>query len=151
MQVLHLDPELAQVVGEVFGHALGERRDDRPLAAIDPDLDLLEQVVDLALGRADADRRVDDAGRADELLGDAFCLLQLVRPRRRRHVDHLADGLLELLERQRPVVERGRQPEPEVDQDLLSRPVVLVHADRLGNGHVRFVDDEQPVCREVVE
>ena len=36
VQVLDLDPELAQVVGQVLGHALGERRDDRPLAACRP-------------------------------------------------------------------------------------------------------------------
>ncbi len=61
------------------------------------------------------------------------------------------DGRLELLERQRPVVERRRQAEPEVDQDLLAGPVVLVHADDLRDGHVRLVDDQQPVRREVVE
>ena len=81
VEVLDLDPELAQVVGQVLGHPLRERRDDRPLAAIDPAPDLLEQVVDLALGRADADRRVDDAGRADQLLDDPFALLELVRAR----------------------------------------------------------------------
>ena len=72
-------------------------------------------------------------------------------PGRRAHVDGLVDGRLELLEGQRPVVQRGRQAEPEVDQDLLARPVVLVHADDLRDGHVRLVDDEQPVRREVVE
>ena len=58
---------------------------------------------------------------------------------------------LELLERQRPVVEGRRQPEPEVDEDLLAGPVVLVHADHLRDGHVALVDDQQPVRREVVE
>ena len=88
----------------------------------------------------------------DELLGDvALAALELVRPRRRAHVDRLVDGRLELLERQRPVVERRRQAEPEVDEDLLAGPVVLVHADDLRDRHVRLVDDEQPVRREVVE
>ena len=95
--------------------------------------------------------RVDDPGRADELLDDPLAPLELVRPGRRAHVDRLVDGRLELLERERPVVERGRQPEPEVDEDLLARPVVLVHADDLRDRHVRLVDDEQPVRREVVE
>ena len=90
-------------------------------------------------------------GRADQLLDGALALLVLVRPGRRGDVDRLVDVLLELLERQRPVVERGRQPEPEVDEDLLARPVVLVHADDLRDRHVRLVDDEQPVRREVVE
>ncbi len=90
-------------------------------------------------------------GRPDELLDDLLAALQFVGPGRRAHVDRLVDGRLELLERQRPVVERRRQPEPEVDQDLLARPVVLVHADDLRDGHVRLVDDQQPVRREVVE
>ena len=54
VEVLDLDPELLEVVGQVLGHLLGERRDERPLAALDAAADLLEQVVDLALGRADA-------------------------------------------------------------------------------------------------
>ena len=146
-----LMPELLEVVGQVLGHLLGQRRDQRPLAALRADPDLLEQVVDLALGRADRDARVDDAGRADELLDDPLAALELVRAGRRAHVDRLVDRRLELLERQRPVVERRRQPEPEVDQDLLARPVVLVHADDLRDRHVRLVDDQQPVRREVVE
>ena len=89
---------------------------------------------------------------SDQLLGDvALAALEFVRPRRGAHVDRLVDGRLELLERQRPVVERRRQAEPEVDQDLLAGPVVLVHADDLRDRHVRLVDHEQPVGREVVE
>jgi hypothetical protein len=90
------------------------------------------EVVDLAVGRADVDRRVDDAGRPDQLLDDPLAPLELVRPGRRAHVDDLVEVALELLERQRPVVERRRQAEPEVDEDLLAGPVVLVHADDLG-------------------
>ena len=59
--------------------------------------------------------------------------------------------VLELLEGQRPVVERRRQAEAEVDQDLLAGAVVLVHAHDLGDGHVALVHDQQPVGREVVE
>ena len=152
MEVLDLDPELLEVVGEVLGHLLGEGRDQRPLAALDPRPDLLEEVVDLALRRLHGDRWIDDAGRADELLHDlALAALQLVRPGRGAHVDRLVDRGLELLERQRPVVQRRRKAEPEVDEDLLACPVVLVHADDLRDRHVRLVDDEQPVRREVVE
>ena len=64
VEVLDLDAELLEVVGQVLGHLLGQRRDERPLAALDAPADLLEQVVDLALGRADGDLRIDDAGRA---------------------------------------------------------------------------------------
>ena len=151
MEVLDLDPELLEVVGKVLGHLLGERRDEHALAAVDALADLLEQVVDLALGRADANERIDDTGRADELLDDPLAPLQLVRTGRRAHVDRLVDAGLEFLECQRAVVERRRQPEAEVDEDLLARPVVLVHADDLRDRHVRLVDDQQPVRGEVVE
>ena len=104
----------------------------------------------LSVGRT-CDLRVDDARRPDQLLDDALAALELVRAGRRAHVDRLVDGRLELLERERPVVERRRQPEAEIDQDLLARPVVLVHADDLRDRHVRLVDDEEPVRREVVE
>ena len=52
----------------------------RPLA------DLLQQVVDLALGRPDLDLRVDQPGRADDLLDDLRRLAQLVGPRAWREV-----------------------------------------------------------------
>ena len=151
VQVLDLDAELLEVVGEVLGHLLGERRDERPLPPVDPCPDLLEEVVDLTVGRADPDDRIDDAGRADELLDDGLAALELVRAGSRAHVDGLVHRRLELLEGQRPVVERRRQAEAEVDQDLLAGPVVLVHADDLRDRHVRLVDDQQPVRREVVE
>ena len=146
-----LTPSSLQVVGQVLGHLLGQGRDERPLAALDRASGSPRAGRRSGLGRADRDRRVDHAGRPDELLDDALAALELVRPGRRAHVDRLVDGRLELLERQRPVVERRRQAEPEVDEDLLARPVVLVHPDDLRDRHVRLVDDEQPVRREVVE
>ncbi len=94
---------------------------------------------------------IDDAGGPDELLHHALRALQLPGAGRGAHVHDLVEVGLELLERQRPVVQRGRQAEAEVDEDLLAGAVVLVHARDLRDGHVALVDDEQPVGREVVE
>jgi hypothetical protein len=105
MEVLDLDSELLEVVGQVLGHSLGQGRHQGPF---DPGPDLLEQVVDLAVRAANRDRRVDDPSRANELLDDPLALLELVRPGRCRHVDGLVDRALELLERERPVIERRR-------------------------------------------
>ena len=65
-----LDAHLVQVVGEVLGHLLGERRDEDPLAPLDALPDAVDEVVDLALGGPDLDGRVDDARGPDELLDD---------------------------------------------------------------------------------
>src|SRR5438046_2286828 len=80
MEVLDLHAHLAQVVGQVLRHLLRERRDERPLAAIDTQAELGEQVVDLAVGLAHLDLGVDEAGRPDELVADLAGELDVVRP-----------------------------------------------------------------------
>src|SRR3546814_3470857 len=72
-----LEARLVQVFGEVLGHALGERGDQGAHAPGGDVAALADEVVDLALGRADDADRVDEAGRADDLLDeDAAGLLQ---------------------------------------------------------------------------
>ncbi len=130
---------------------LRQRRHERALAALDALLHLVEQVVDLAARRPHLDHRVEQARRADHLLDDLRADRQLVRARRRRDEDDLVQVVLELLEVQRPVVQRRRQPEAEVDQRLLARRVAVVHAAHLRDRDVRLVDEHQEVVREVVE
>ena len=77
--------------------------------------------------------------------------LQLEVARRGRNVDHLRRERHELVELQRPVVERRRQPEAVLDERELARPVAVEHAADLRQRHVRLVDDHQEVGREVVE
>ena len=128
MQVLHLDAHLAEVVSEILGHLLGERRDDGSLAPLNAGVELREQVIDLALGLADFDLRVDEARRPDDLLDDLGGMLELVRARRRRDVDGLIETLLELGKCEGPVVERTRQTETVIDENFLPRAIAEVHA-----------------------
>ncbi len=72
---MHLDPHLGQVIGQVLGHALGEGGHQRPLAAFDPLVNLMDQVVNLALGGLDDDLRVHQAGGADDLLHHLLAVL----------------------------------------------------------------------------
>ncbi len=58
-----------QVFGQVFGHALGEHGDEGAVTLLGGLADFAEHVVDLGLGRADLDRRVDEARGADDLFG----------------------------------------------------------------------------------
>ena len=70
VQVADPEPHLEQVVGQVLGHLLGQRRHERALVAVDAPADLVHQVVDLVAGLAHLDLGVDDPGRADDLLDD---------------------------------------------------------------------------------
>jgi len=147
------DPQsvLDEVVGEVLGHALRERRDQHALVLLDARRDLVHEVVDLALGGPHLDLGVDQPGRPDELLGDVDAVGKLELARRRTHEDDLRHLGEELVDAERPIVERARQAEPVVDEGGLARTVALVHAGDLGQRHVRLVDEAQPVVGEVVE
>ena len=137
------DPEavLEQVLGQVLGHLLGQGRDQDALVALGADPDLVHQVVDLVLGLAHLDLGVDDAGRPHDLLDHALGVRALPRARRRRDQHHLPDAVEELVELQRPVVDRRRQPEAVVDQRRLAREVALVHAPDLRDRLVGLVDE----------
>ena len=67
--------------------------------------------------------------------------------RRGRHEHDLVDPLAELLEPQRPVVHRPRQPEAVLDERVLARPVALVLAVELRHGLVPLVEDDEEVLR----
>ena len=97
------------------------------------------------------DLRVDEPGRAHDLLDHLLGHPQLVRAGRRRHEHALVDPLEDLLERQRAVVARRRQPEAVVDEHVLAAAVALVLAVQLRHRLVALVDDEQEVVGEVVE
>src|SRR5260221_6256288 len=151
VQVVDLDPHLPEVVREVLRHLLRQRRDDRPLAALDAEVDLREEVVDLPVGRPDVDLRIDQAGRADDLFDQDRRALQLVRSRCRRYEDRLVQPVLELLERERAVVEGAREAEAVLDEDVLAGLVAEEHAAGLRDRHVRLIDEHEEVRREVVE
>ena len=112
----------------------------------DADADLRQQVVDLRRRRPHRQHRIDEAGRPHELLDHLSRVRALVVGGRGRHEDRLRQQALELVEAQRPVVERRRQPEAVVDEVLLARAVALVHAADLRDRDVRLVDEHQRSC-----
>ena len=70
VQVADAEAHLEQVVGQVLGHLLGQRRHQRALVAIDAPADLVHQIVDLVARLAHLDLGIDDPGRAHDLLDD---------------------------------------------------------------------------------
>ena len=143
---------LVQIFGEVLGHALGQHGDQRAVAGLGGFADFADDVVDLGLGRAHLDRRVDQAGRADDLLGeDAAGLLHLPRGRRRGNRDGERAHGVPLLEAQRPVVHAGGQAEAVFGERRLAPEVAAVHAADLRDGDVALVDEDQRVVGDVLK
>src|SRR5450759_796876 len=151
VQVVHSDPQLLEVVGQVLGHALRECGHQHALALGHALADFGHQVGHLALGRPDLHLGVDQTGRADDLFDDLGRVLQLVRTRRGAGVDYVIYRRLELVEAQGPVIHRAGQAKTITHQHLFARPVAVVHPTHLRQGHVRFVHDHQPVGREIVQ
>ena len=76
---------------------------------------------------------------------------QLVIARGGRDGDHLGHQRHELVELERPVVERGGQPEAVLDQGQLAGAVAVEHPADLRQRHVRLVHHHEEIRREVVD
>ena len=82
VQVAHLQPDIAQVVGKILRRAFGQRGDEHALVLFDALPAKLQRVVDLRLERPDGDLRIEQARRANDLLDDQ-------RRARRVHIELL--------------------------------------------------------------
>ena len=90
--------------------------------------DLAEQIVDLAPDGADRHHRIDQEGGTDDLFHHHSAREpEFQVPRGRGDVDHDRRQLHELVEMERPVVERRREPEPVVDQGGLPGTIAIEH------------------------
>ena len=68
MQIMHLDPHLGEIIGQLFGHALGQSGDQNSSALpLDRFFDFDDQIRHLAGGRPDLNFRIEQAGRPDQL------------------------------------------------------------------------------------
>src|SRR5690606_26996501 len=152
VHIADADALLVQVFGEILGHALGEHGDERAVAALGSLADLAQHVVNLRLGGANLDRRIDKASWANDLLGkDAAGFLHLPIAGGGRNGHGLRTHGVPLLKTERTVVHAGRQPEAVFGQRRLTTEVAPVHAPNLRHGDVAFVDEDDGVVRHVFE
>ena len=153
VQVAHAHAELGVVLGQVLGHALGQRRDQHALVRRHALADLAEQIVDLPADRPHLDLRIEQPGRADDLLDDHALRSSRARsrpasPRRRSpgstrssHSSNLSGRLSSA---------DGRRKPYSTSVSLRERSPRYIAAD-LRHRLVRLVDDQQEVLREVVD
>jgi len=151
VHVLDRDARLREILREVLRHALGEGRDEDAFVAVDSLVDAVHEVLDLPRRVGHLDGGVDQIRGANDLFDDLVRLPAFVVARRRRDVEGPVRLRLELLEREGTVVVGGREPEPVLDQRILTRLVALVLALDLREGLVGLVDDREEVVGEVVQ
>ena len=151
VHIPHFDPHAVQIVGQILRHFFGEGGNKHSFFFLHPQVDFGKQIVDLALYRLDDDLRVNEAGGADHLFGDVYTVFPFKLGGSGRHIDHLVDFRVKLVEVERPVVKGRRQPESVVDQRLFPSPIPKIHPPYLGDCHMGFVDEHQKIVPEVVE
>ena len=140
-----------QIFRQVLRHPLGQRRDQHAFMPLGHAVALADQVVDLPLDGSNENLGVEQAGRADDLLGNLTGTLALKLARRRGNVDCLSDLAFKLREGQRAVVKGARQTEAVIDKALLTAAVAGVHRTDLRQRHMALVHEQQKVLGEIVQ
>ena len=141
-----------QIFGEILGHAFGQHGDQRPVAFLRHLPHLADEIVDLQARGPYLDRRIDQAGRADDLLDeDAAGFIELPWSRRCRNRDALRTHGVPFLETQRPVVHAGGQAETVFGERRLAAEVAAEHAAELRDRDVAFVAEHQCVVGHIFE
>src|SRR5439155_92506 len=124
VQVTHVDPDVAQIVGQLLGRAFGECRHQDALLLFDPFARCFDKVVDLASERFDRDVRVDQTGGANDQFNHlAAGPLDFALAGRRADVNGLLLEPLKFLKAEWPVIERARQAKAVFHQHPLARHV----------------------------
>ena len=88
----HLD----EIIGQLLSHPLGERGHQAALLFIHPGLDLVQEVINLPLGRLDFHGWLQEAGGTHQLLDYLLAVCILIFGWRGRDIDNLIDALGEL-------------------------------------------------------
>ena len=71
MEILDVDADAAQVIGQFLGGAFGQRRHERAFLRVGAFAAFLDEIVNLALERLERDLRVNQPGRAHDQFDDA--------------------------------------------------------------------------------
>ena len=112
MDIGGVDAPFPKMSIELFCHTLGQRRHQGALIPLDAQAYLFHQIVDLILGRAYLNLRIEQAGRADHLLCKyTLRLLHLIVAGGGTYIDHLRCKPLEFFKFQRTIIKSGRKSE----------------------------------------
>ena len=137
--------DLVQVAGEILAVRLGQRADQRRLAARRALPHSRRELRQLIRSGKYFNRRVNHAAGSHHHVHHArLTPLVLDVTRGGGHEQRLRHALPELFERERAVIQRGGQPVPASHEPELSTPVPAVHRAELREHDVGLVRDEEP-------
>ena len=137
-------------LGQVLGHPLGQRGHQRAIALGRRLAAFVDAVLHLVFHRADRHRRVDQAGRADHLLGkDPARLLHFPAARGGGNGHGLRPHRIPLVKAQRAVVDAAGQAKAIFGQGQLAAVVPARHRPDLRHGLVAFVHEQQGIVGQV--
>ena len=152
VEIADVNADIAQVIGEFLGSALGEGGDQDAFVLFDAFARLFDQIIDLAAEGFDGDFRVNEAGGADNQFGDLVLAPgQFPGPGSGAHVECLVLEGLEFIEAEGTVIEGAGEAETVIDEHGFAGEVAGVHAADLGHGGMGFVDDQQVILGEEIE
>ena len=151
VHIAHLDACGFEVIGQILGHFLGERGDQNPFSLGCAGVDFANEIVDLAINRTDNDLRIEQTGRADDLLDHLTRARQLILGRCCGNIHNLVQTVVELVKIERAVVIRARQTEAVFDQTFLAGAVAVIHGAHLRERHMTLVHDKQKILGKVVD
>ncbi len=150
VQVTHLHAVVAQIIGELLGHALGQCGDQHALVLVHTDADFLQHVVHLVGGGAHLDLRVHQPRGAHDLLNHFARMRLFIISGCGRDEDALAHAFFKLFELERAIVERAGQPKAVLHQRGFARLVAVVHGVELADHLVALVQKHDRVGRHVI-
>ena len=139
------------MVGQVLGHAFGQRGHQHALLAGNALANLVLKIVNLTANWTHVNLGVEQAGRTNNLLHVVLAHPQLVVARRGRNIDKLGDPCLKLIETKRAVIERRGQAKTVFHQRHLTRAVTFVHAANLRHRHMALIDDAEHILGKVID
>ena len=151
MQVLHTDPCVLEVFGQILRHPLGQCGDQDLVALRGLFIDLTDQVIHLPRHGANVDRRIQKSGRTDDLLRAKKLMLLFIGTGGCGNEHDLVDLVLELFKLKRPVVLRAGKPEAVIHKGRLAGLVSVIHGAKLRQCHMGLIYDDQEFIREIIQ
>ena len=152
VHIAHADALLMHIFGEVFGHAFGERCDQRAIALQGRFATFGNEVIHLIFHRADDDGRVDQPRGADDLFGEhAACAFHFPFAGGGGDIDRLRAHCVPFFKPQRAVVDARWQAETIFGQGGFAVEVAFIHAANLWHGDMAFIHEYQRIVRQIFE